>query len=105
MLNIKKLSAELWNTTTDRCTDVPDGNYCKACERHDFRYRNGTVSRPEADALLREDMRAKGHWLLCWVFWAGVRLVGWRHYQWAVRREYLDRRRRADEEIRQEATR
>ena len=100
MLSIKKLSQELWNTTTDGCTGVPDGNYCQACHRHDFRYRNGTVSRAEADALLREDVRERGHPFLGWIFWVGVRLFGGRHYQWSARRVYLDRRRRDDEHSR-----
>ena len=55
------------------------GNY--AATVHDFLYSEGQVSRKEADAILYWALRAEGiaRWRT-WLFWAGVRIGGAKHY-------------------------
>ena len=55
------------------------GNY--AATVHDFLYSEGQVSRKEADAVLYRALRAEGvaRWR-AWLFWAGVRIGGAKHY-------------------------
>jgi hypothetical protein len=55
------------------------GNY--AATVHDWLYFGGQVSRKEADAVLYRALRAEGvaRWR-AWLFWAGVRLGGAKHY-------------------------
>ncbi|UHC81652.1 DUF1353 domain-containing protein [Pseudomonas sp. NIBR-H-19] len=55
------------------------GNY--AATVHDWLYENGQLSRREADAVLYRALRAEGvaRWR-AWLFWAGVRLGGAKHY-------------------------
>ena len=55
------------------------GNY--AATVHDFLYSEGQVSRKEADAILYWALRAEGiaRWRT-WLFWAGVRICGAKHY-------------------------
>ena len=55
------------------------GNY--AATVHDFLYSEGQVSRKEADAILYRALRAEGvaRWR-AWLFWAGVRIGGAKHY-------------------------
>jgi len=72
--------------TSDGCTGVPDFNFKQCCEKHDFYYRNITnVTRIQADRKLRDCIKEK--WklpVLPWVYFLGVRLVGW----WAWRKKY-----------------
>ena len=55
------------------------GNY--AATVHDWLYFGGQVSRKEADAVLYRALRAEGvaRWR-AWLFWAGVRIGGAKHY-------------------------
>ena len=55
------------------------GNYAAAV--HDWLYTCGQLSRKEADAVLYRALRAEGvaRWR-AWLFWAGVRLGGAKHY-------------------------
>ena len=55
------------------------GNY--AATIHDWLYFGGQVSRKEADAVLYRALRAEGlaRWR-AWLFWAGVRIGGAKHY-------------------------
>lgn len=55
------------------------GNY--AATVHDFLYTTGGMSRKAADAVLYRALRAEGvaRWR-SWIFWAGVRLGGAKHY-------------------------
>ncbi|MFJ3486566.1 DUF1353 domain-containing protein [Pseudomonas sp. NPDC090202] len=55
------------------------GNY--AATVHDFLYTTAQISRKEADAVLYRALRAEGvaRWR-AWLFWAGVRLGGAKHY-------------------------
>ncbi len=68
--------------TNDGCSGVPDFDFKACCDKHDLFYRNGIVSRREADRVLRECIRANGWILLPWVYWVGVRIAGWRFYSW-----------------------
>ena len=56
------------------------GNY--AATVHDFLYSEGQLSRKEADAVLYRALRAEGvaRWR-AWLFWAGVRIGGAKHYK------------------------
>lgn len=88
---------------SDGCSAVPDRHFRRCCEAHDFAYRRLGGSRREADRQLRECMiRANRIWIdqqlmsghtlrAClayifrwswrpWVWWAAVRLFGWRHF-------------------------
>jgi len=55
------------------------GNY--AATVHDWLYFGGQVTRKEADAILYRALRAEGvaRWR-AWLFWAGVRIGGAKHY-------------------------
>jgi len=55
------------------------GNY--AATIHDKLYTTGTLSRKQADAVLYRALRAEGvaKWR-AWLFWAGVRIGGAKHY-------------------------
>ena len=55
------------------------GNY--AATVHDWLYFGGQVSRKEADAILYRALRAEGvaRWR-AWLFWAGVRIGGAKHF-------------------------
>jgi hypothetical protein len=55
------------------------GNY--AATVHDWLYLGGQVSRKEADAVLYRALRAEGvaRWR-AWLFWAGVRIGGAKHF-------------------------
>ena len=55
------------------------GNYSGAI--HDKLYTTGQLSRKDADDVLYRALRAEGvaKWR-AWLFWAGVRLVGAKHY-------------------------
>jgi hypothetical protein len=56
------------------------GNYAAAI--HDKLYSTGHLSRKQADGVLYRALRAEGfaRWR-AWLFWAGVRLGGARHYK------------------------
>ena len=55
------------------------GNYAAAV--HDWLYTCGQLSRKEADAVLYRALRAEGvaRWR-AWLFWAGVRIGGAKHF-------------------------
>ncbi|MFK3794704.1 DUF1353 domain-containing protein [Pseudomonas sp. NPDC088444] len=55
------------------------GNY--AAPVHDWLYTTGQFSRKRADAVLYRALRAEGvaRWR-AWLFWAGVRIGGAKHY-------------------------
>ena len=64
--------------TYDGCTVVPDfnfGNDC--CNEHDYHYQAQEISRREADSRMRECISRKGYKPLAWVYWTGVRVLGW----------------------------
>jgi hypothetical protein len=66
----------------DGCSGVPDLDFgADCCGEHDAHYQLGTLSRAEADKRLRECMRAKGYFLLPWVYWMGVRVFGRNYYR------------------------
>jgi hypothetical protein len=68
--------------TFDGCSGVPDLNFgIDCCGEHDYHYQNLGVTRAEADKYLRQCMQDKGYWVLPWVYWIGVRLLGARHYR------------------------
>ncbi len=95
---IVDVARAIWDLSSDGCSMAPDLDIGACCRRHDFHYRNGTVSRHEADALLRECITAHGYRLLPWLYWAGVRLFGRRSYRWDRRTQYLATRRHLFEE-------
>lgn len=55
------------------------GNY--AATVHDWLYEHGSLTRKQADAVLYRALRAEGvaRWR-AWLFWAGVRIGGAKHY-------------------------
>ena len=55
-------------------------------------YESKLVTRAVADRRLRLCIRAKGHPVLAWVYWAGVRSAGW--WFWRKARPPLRRRSR-----------
>lgn len=66
----------------DGCTAVPDFDFgFDCCGEHDAHYQLGDISRAEADKKLRECIRKKGYFILPWVYWLGVRIVGRNYYQ------------------------
>jgi len=66
----------------DGCTGVPDFNFGKdCCGEHDYYYQTGLVSRAEADRRLRNCLRKKGYFVLPWVYYLGVRLLGSNYYK------------------------
>jgi hypothetical protein len=66
----------------DGCTGVPDFDFgADCCGEHDYHYQLTDVSRLEADTRLRECLRAKGYFLLPWIYWLGVRVFGGRFYR------------------------
>lgn len=49
---------------------------------HDNLYRNGIISRADADTILREATQAEGATLLeSWAMWAAVRIFGGQYYK------------------------
>ncbi len=77
----------------DGCTSAPDLWYADCCARHDADYTTGTdetgrrISRAAADARFRACMQRTAaplpisRRLLPWVYWAAVRVFGWRHWK------------------------
>lgn len=66
----------------DGCTAVPDFDFgADCCGEHDYHYQVGDISRSAADARLRECLRAKGYFLMPWIYWLGVRIFGRAHYK------------------------
>lgn len=66
----------------DGCTAVPDFDFgYDCCGEHDYHYQLTDISRAEADKRLRECLRKKGYFVLPWIYWLGVRLVGWNFYK------------------------
>lgn len=65
----------------DGCTGVPDFDFgADCCGEHDYHYQLADVPRSEADKRLRECLREKGYFFLPWIYWLGVRSIGWRYY-------------------------
>lgn len=69
----------------DGCTGVPDFDFgADCCGEHDYHYQVGDISRFEADRKLRECLRAKGYFVLPWIYWLGVRIFAsgvWDRYR------------------------
>ena len=69
----------------DGCTAAPDLDFgADCCGEHDAHYQMGDITRAEADRKLRECMRAKGYFVLPWVYWMGVRVFArgvWKKYR------------------------
>lgn len=62
----------------DGCTAVPDFDFgADCCGEHDYHYQAHDVSRSVADKKLRECIKKKGYVPLAWIYWFGVRVVGW----------------------------
>lgn len=65
----------------DGCTAVPDFDFgADCCAEHDYHYQVHDIPRAEADKRLRQCIRDKGYFLLPWIYWIGVRLVGRRFW-------------------------
>ena len=66
------------------CSFVPDFNFGFCCKSHDDYYEMGGTEeqRKFVDRCLRDCISAKGHHLLAWVYYFGVRLFGWRFYNY-----------------------
>lgn len=65
----------------DGCTAVPDFDFgADCCGEHDTYYQSKEITRAEADKRLRQCIQKKGYILLPWIYWAGVRLLGWTHW-------------------------
>ena len=69
----------------DWCSWWPDGDWTDCCRQHDRQYgtagkgapnRTPGMTRRRADAELRACVAAKGHPVVAWIMWAGVRLFG-----------------------------
>jgi hypothetical protein len=92
------MEAYKFGFTTDGCTLSPDGNWFDCCLEHDFAYWKGGTSeeRKAADKKLRECMRAKGYYVLPWVYYYGVRLFGSHFFKsgpmWGYKDECLKER-------------
>lgn len=71
------------NIASDGCTGVPDFNFRSCCEEHDMHYRLNTgLTRKEADILMRKCIQKKwGGFFLPWIYYFGVRLIGWRFFK------------------------
>lgn len=75
---------------SDGCSGVPDF-YLDCCLQHDIAYRTGAdvdggpLTRSQADAQLRDCIRARSPWgpwsPMGWWRWAGVRLFGGKSWQ------------------------
>lgn len=67
--------------TYDGCTAVPDFDFgADCCAEHDMYYQSQEITRKEADKRLRQCIQKKGYVVLPWIYWAGVRCLGW--YYW-----------------------
>ncbi len=102
----------LWDHSTDGCSapkrikpHLPK-TWKEACQQHDFRYRNGTISRQEADEMFWADLRRLGgrasRFGGAWLAWRVVSIFGKKHFNYEERERYLARRRTADEQMRME---
>lgn len=86
-----------WKTvvkyTTDGCSGVPDFNFRDCCVQHDYDYaehhRESEGKRLELDKKLRLCIGCRGHKVLAWIYWVGVRAFGWISYWVKERRERL----------------
>jgi hypothetical protein len=66
----------------DGCSGALDLDFgADCCNEHDFHYQLGDITRADADKRLRECMRAKGYFLLPWIYWLGVRVFGRNYYR------------------------
>lgn len=79
----------VYDWSNDGCSSVPDFNFRRCCELHDFAYRNGVVSRWTADWTLAKCIWQHGWPMVAFIYWAGVRLFGRRAYRWDKRRQWL----------------
>lgn len=77
-------SASIKPFISDGCSMFPDGTVSEptawraACVEHDLTYWKGgsRVERRQADRVLRHAIRDRGHPVVAWVAYAGVRLGG-----------------------------
>lgn len=68
------------NYCTGLHTDQDSIRNC--CREHDVAYGiNGTGTRAEADAALRECVKANGRPYRAWIMWTAVRAFGWAFYK------------------------
>lgn len=68
----------------DGCTRVANFDFgYDCCGEHDFHYQldDETKSRASADADLRRCIIKKGYPFIAWMYWIGVRCVGWKFYR------------------------
>jgi hypothetical protein len=66
----------------DGCSCVPDFDFGDCCDMHDYLYWRGGKwgARAKADELLRQCIVKRGHPVLAWIYWVGVRLFGASHF-------------------------
>lgn len=82
MSKMKKTLRDIKEFSTDGCTSSPDFDFRDCCIRHDFDYWGGRVTRKTADKRLKECIIENGHPYLARIYYAGVRLFGWRYYKY-----------------------
>lgn len=76
---------------SDECSRFPEGNWGGCCVEHDRDYwKGGTYEdRLAADRRLRECVEAKGHPVIAYLMYIGVRLFGAPHwptpYRWGYK--------------------
>jgi len=78
---VKNIINDVKQFSQDGCSYAPEFDFLDCCLMHDHAYKSGNVSRRIADKELRKCIRQRGHFFLCWVYWAGVRLLGKKAYQ------------------------
>jgi hypothetical protein len=68
----------------DGCTLSPDLNFTEMCNLHDMAYAQGggAVERKKADLELYCGIKQRTNRFTAAVYWIGVRLFGWRHFNW-----------------------
>lgn len=60
---------------TDECTWAPELDIGDACILHDFLRRYAIVTVGTADRIFRHEIQKRGHPVLAWVYWWGVKLM------------------------------
>jgi len=65
-------------TISDGCTLFPDGDWIECCITHDHAYAKGGTKeqRKKADIVLRNCVAGKGHSVVAWIMYLGVRVGG-----------------------------
>lgn len=67
--------------SNDYCSFVPDLDLSICCKIHDIQYRKSSqMSRFEADRNFKKCMIEHGRPVVGWVYYVGVRLLGWLFY-------------------------